>query len=285
MLRVIGLTGWIRFAALALLSAGCAEIMPGSSLEPDLAQLRQELNALTLSVHRSRGDAETMLNQIDRRTQDQSAESQKQLANLLSRMETLGKDLSTLSTRLDEVSQRVDQLNRQLKAASTPTPSPTRPSMGPAPSPGTGGQPAQLYQSAYIDFSKGNYVLAVSGFREFLRRFPDSDLADNAQYWIGEAHFSLARTYAAQGQPGKVGPALEQAVLEFRKVIVNYPRGDKAPTALYKEALALLELKQQSLARARLQYVLDHFPQSEEAHLARERLAALKDSGEASGER
>jgi tol-pal system protein YbgF len=260
--------------------------MRGASLEPDLAQLRQELNALNLSVHRSRGDAETMLNQIDRRTQYQYTESQKQLANLLSRLETLGKDLSTLSTRLDEVSQRVEQLSRQLKAASTP-PAATRPSPGPAPSPGTGGgaEPAQLYQSAYIDFSKGNYVLAVSGFREFIRRFPDSDLADNAQYWIGEAHFSLARTYATQGQPGKVGPALEQAVLDFRKVIVNYPRGDKAPTALYKEALALLELKQQSLARARLQYVLDHFPQSEEAHLARERLAALKGSGEASGER
>jgi TolA-binding protein len=48
------------------------------------------------------------------------------------------------------------------------------------------------------------------------------------------------------------------------------------PTALYKEALALAELKQTGLARARLQYLLDHFPQSEEAPLAKERLAALR---------
>lgn len=63
---------------------------------------------------------------------------------------------------------------------------------------------------------------------------------------------------------------------EFRKVIVNYPRGEKVPTALYKEALALLELKQPSLAEARLKYLLEHFPQSEEAPLARDRLTSLK---------
>ena len=62
---------------------------------------------------------------------------------------------------------------------------------------------------------------------------------------------------------------------EFRKVVVAYPRGSKVPTALYKEALALVDLKQTALAQARLQYLVDHFPQSEEAPLAKERLAAL----------
>ena len=59
-------------------------------------------------------------------------------------------------------------------------------------------------------------------------------------------------------------------------MLLNFPRGSKVPTALYKEALALTELKQTSLAQVRLQYLLDHFPQSEEAPLAKERLAALK---------
>ena len=70
--------------------------------------------------------------------------------------------------------------------------------------------------------------------------------------------------------------AFMQAVQEFRKVVVNYPRGAKVPTALYKEALTLAELKQTALAQTRLQYLLDHFPQSEEAPLAKERLAALR---------
>jgi TolA-binding protein len=115
----------------------------------------------------------------------------------------------------------------------------------------------------------------VAGFREFVRRYPDAALADQAQYWVGESLFSQARASLAAGQADKATRELEQAVQEFRRVSLNYPRGDKVPTALYKEALALLELKQTRLAQTRLQYLLDNFPQSEEAPLARERLANL----------
>ena len=107
----------------------------------------------------------------------------------------------------------------------------------------------------------------------------DHELADNSQYWIGEAHFSISRGHANAGQADKAKEELERAVQEFRKVIANYPRGDKAPTALYKEALALLELKQPGVGQARLQYLVDNFPQAEETPLARERLAALKTGG------
>ena len=116
----------------------------------------------------------------------------------------------------------------------------------------------------------------MAGFREFIRRFPDHPLAGNAQYWIGESHFSIARGYANSGQADKVAPEMELAVQEFRKVIANYPRSEKAPTALYKEALALLDLKQPAVAQQRLEYLVSNFPQSEETPLARERLAALK---------
>jgi tol-pal system protein YbgF len=156
----------------------------------------------------------------------------------------------------------------------TSPPPPPEPSRGAAPSPSATAE--ETYQAAYVDFSKGHYALAIPAFREFIRRFPESLLADSAQYAIGECYFSLARAGASSGPADKVKQDLEQAVQEFRKVIVNYPRGSKVPTALYKEALALTELKQPALARARLQYLLDHFPQSEEAPLAKERLAALK---------
>jgi len=132
------------------------------------------------------------------------------------------------------------------------------------------------YQAAYQDFSKGRYALAIPEFREFIRRFPDSPLSDSAQYSIGESYFSLARASATAGQADRSRQEMEQAVREFRRVLVNYPRGSKVPAALYKEALALTELKQTALAQARLQYLLDHFPQSEEAPLAKEQLAALK---------
>ena len=237
-----------------------------------MAQLRQDVTALSLAVHRSRGDTETVLGQLERQTRDQTAEVQKQLAGLQARTEALAGDLSRLTARVDELSQRVETLSRQARTAPPPAPAAPRPAATPPGGPG-GPQPTDVYQTAYIDFSKGNYPLAIAGFREFLRRFPDAELANNAQYWIGEAYWSLARGYANQGQADKVNGALEQAVQEFRKVIVNYPRGEKVPTALYKEALALLELKQPSLAEARLKYLLEHFPQSEEAPLARDRLA------------
>ena len=154
-------------------------------------------------------------------------------------------------------------------AATTPTPTPARPIASGLP-------PQELYQASYIDFSKGNYTQAIDGFREFLRRHPDHPQASNAQYWIGEGYAALAQQHANAGQPERATEALQRAVQEFRKVVANYPRGDRAPTALYKEALTLVELKQPALAQARLQYLVDNFPQAEEIPLARERLAALK---------
>jgi TolA-binding protein len=166
-------------------------------------------------------------------------------------------------------------------AAPAPTPAAPTAIIVPTPPatarPTTGAMQAQdLYQAAYIDFSKGNYPLAITGFKEFLRRHPDDELADNAQYWIGEAYLSLARGFGDGGQADKESQSLQQAVQEFRRVVADHPRGDKAPTALYKEALALIQLKQPQVAQSRLQYLVDNFPQAEETPLARERLAALK---------
>jgi TolA-binding protein len=153
--------------------------------------------------------------------------------------------------------------------AAPATPGPARPIAGSLP-------PQDLYQASYIDFSKGNYALAIDGFREFLRRYPDHAQASNAQYWIGEGYAALAQQHTNAGQTERATEALQRAVQEFRKVVANYPRGDRAPTALYKEALTLVELKQPALAQSRLQYLVDNFPQAEEVPLARERLAALK---------
>jgi tol-pal system protein YbgF len=155
---------------------------------------------------------------------------------------------------------------------------PVAPAAPSAPSPPRAARTAtaeETYQAAYLDLSRGRYVLAASAFREFIRRFPDSPLADSAQYGIGEAYFSLAQASASQREPDKAAGQWAQAVQEFRKVSLNYPRGSKVPTALYKEALALTELRQTEAAQARLRYLVDHFPQSAEAPLAKEKLAAL----------
>jgi len=265
--------------AMAGASAGCADVS-GQALQQDVAQLRQDVNSLTLAVHRGRGDTDTVVGQLDRRTREQGAETAKQIAALGARLDALSAEVARVTARVDELSQRVDSLGRSAPSGgAAPIPPPSRsggaPSTATPRASGAGATAEESYQAAYLDFSKGLYPLSVSGFRDFLRRFPDSALADSAQYWIGEAYFSMARATASQ--PEKSRENLEQAVQEFRKVMVAYPRGSKVPTALYKEALALVELKQTALAQARLQYLVEHFPQSEEAPLAKERLASLKE--------
>ena len=268
---------WTLLTVTLTAAAGCADVS-GQALQQDVAQLRQDLNSLTLAVHRGRGDTETVVGQLDRRTREQAAESSKQSAALNARLDALSAEVARVSARVDELSQRVETLGRGAPSGgAAPRSGAPAPPVAAVPPPARGGGASaeESYQAAYLDFSKGLYPLAVSGFRDFLRRFPDSPLADSSQYWIGEAYFSMARATASQ--PEKARENLEQAVQEFRKVVVAYPRGSKVPTALYKEALALVELKQTALAQARLQYLVEHFPQSEEAPLAKERLASLKD--------
>ena len=264
----------------------------GVATQQDLLELRAELARVQKSAQQSKVDAESALAQLEKRQRDKASEDQRRLEGLVERLEGLSTGVTALAGRLDDLNTRTEALGRQLRgttavppplpptatarpAAPAPTPPPAEPTPGSRPSTNAL-QPQDIYQAAYIDFSKGSYPLAIAGFREFLRRYPDHPLAEAAQYWIGEAHFSLARGYTNAGQADKATEALEQAVQEFRKVQANYARSDKAATALYKEALALLDLKQPAVAQARLQYLVDNFPQAEEAPLARERLAALK---------
>jgi tol-pal system protein YbgF len=261
----------------ALAATGCAS-GADEAVQQDLAHMRKDLDGLNLAVHRSRGETETVLSQLERRTREQSGESARQLSAMNARIDGLTAEMNRLSVRLDELAQRLDGQNRPPGAGPsgrpTPSPSPVPSPSGGARSPGDG-TAEESFKAAYLDFTKGNYTLAIAEFREFVRRHPDASRADGAQYWIGESYFSMGRAAASAGQAEKAREALEQSVQEFRKVFVNYPRGRQVPTALYKEALALVELKQVKVAQARLQYLVDNFPQSEEAPLARERLKNL----------
>jgi TolA-binding protein len=261
----------------ALATAGCAT-GADEAVQQDLAQMRRDLDGLNLAVHRSRGETETVLSQLERRAREQSGESARQLSAMNARIDGLTAEMNRLSVRLDELAQRLDGQTRPQGAGPSgrPTPAPAPSPSGGARSPGDG-TAEESYKAAYLDLTKGNYTLAIAEFREFVRRHPDASQADGAQYWIGESYFSMGRAAASAGQAEKAREALEQSVQEFRKVFVNYPRGRQVPTALYKEALALVELKQVKVAQARLQYLVDNFPQSEEAPLARERLKNLGD--------
>lgn len=118
--------------------------------------------------------------------------------------------------------------------------------------------PKKLYDSAYLDLTRGNYTMAISEFAQYLQYFPDTPLSDNACYWIGEAYYAQAQ--------------YDKAIMEFEKLLRDYPTGDKVPAALYKSGLSYLELKDKKLANQFFKKVVEEYPRSPEAKLAKEKL-------------
>jgi tol-pal system protein YbgF len=130
-----------------------------------------------------------------------------------------------------------------------------------APPAGAPPGPGDLYDTATADYTKGRYALAIQGFEDYLRTYPNTDLSDNAQYWIGECHYAQKK--------------FPEAVEDFDKLLKQWPKSDKAAAALLKKGYALAELGQKAEAVVQLQYVVHEYPSSEEARLARARLKAL----------
>ena len=127
---------------------------------------------------------------------------------------------------------------------------------------GPGSGIGDSYKEAYEAFQKGDLEGARRKFEAFLKQYPNTELSDNAQFWIGETYF-LKRDF-------------EKAILEYEKVIVKYPEGDKVPAALLKQGFAFLELGDKTNARNLLRRVIERYPQSNQAEVAKKKLEGIK---------
>ena len=131
-----------------------------------------------------------------------------------------------------------------------------------SPPPSTLGlSPDRMYNTAFSDYAGGNYAAAIQGFEEFLKAFPTSPRADDAQQYIGEAEFIQSR--------------FEQAIAAFSKVIQNYPKENQVPWAYYKRGLAQSRLGQPAAARASFESAVKLFPDTEPGVLSLSRLQGL----------
>jgi tol-pal system protein YbgF len=131
----------------------------------------------------------------------------------------------------------------------------------PAPVPAPMMSPQEAYSVAYNDYLKGNYDLAVESFRLYRQQFPDSPLADNALYWIGECRYSQRK--------------FEEAIDAFDELIVAYPQGDKASAAHLKKGLSFIELGRKPEALAALKILVAKYPLEEEARIAQDKIREL----------
>jgi len=121
--------------------------------------------------------------------------------------------------------------------------------------------PQEVFNTAYADYLKGNFDLATDGFKIYRDSFPDSPLADNALYWIGECLFSQRK--------------FSEAVDEFNNLILDYPQGDKIAAAYLKKGISLAELRRKDEALVVFKLLISKYPLEEEARIAQEKIKEL----------
>jgi tol-pal system protein YbgF len=171
---------------------------------------------------------------------------------LLSTRATAGSTTQDLFEQMGRLEGKLDEVMGRFQTLRTAAPPPAA----------AGGDPRSLYDAGTQDLTQGRYALALQNFRDYLQRDPGGDLADNAQYGIGESFFAQAR--------------FDSAVVEYARVETLSPQGDKVPAALYKLALSQEKLGQAGPAKQTLEALVKRFPLSGEAQLARERLGTTR---------
>lgn len=184
-------------------------------------------------------------------------------------------ELNQLTQKTAELESRVEQLQARLGMGSSGQTAPIPPPAPPAPAgarepsrpPKEAAKEQQPpseqegYERALATFREGKYEQSIGLFNAFLSKYPQSDLADNAQFWVGECHMSLKQ--------------YEQAILAYQQVIKKHPKGNKVPNALLRQAVAFAEIKDTTSAKLLLKKVIKEYPNSSEAQIAKAKLNTL----------
>lgn len=175
--------------------------------------------------------------------------------------------LSTMVQELETMRQTIASMPAPTPAVPTDPNAPVDPSMPAAPvtpptAPPAGVSPASAWRSAYNDYSGGQYDLAIQGFEFYMKTFPTSPQADDAQLNICNSYYAMGR--------------YQEATAACQKVISDYPKGDVVSTAYYKLGLSYEGMKRPELARRAYETLIKDFPtEVGDATLAKQRLDAL----------
>ena len=260
-----------------------------------LAPVGVLLLSASLAVQAAPGNLEQRVERLERvvesralmQMQQRLDELEQEVARLRGRNEELHHALDNLKLRQRELYLDTDRRLQALEAGGAPAtaaatgaaaaaqPSAPAASAGvatvaatPAAAPvqsGPSDAERQAYKQAFELLKQGRYPRAIAAFEDFLKRYPDSGYAANAQYWLGEAHY--------------VNKQYPQALKAFRQVLERYPKSGKVPDAKLKLGFTHYELGQWKQARKTLEALVREEQGTSIARLAAKRLKRMKQEG------
>jgi tol-pal system protein YbgF len=185
----------------------------------------------------------------------------RKLDQMTTDLQKIQADLAARATQAPPATEPEEAARRPAAQAPAKRPAEEPQKPAPAPPPAPTMSPQEAYSVAYNDYLKGNYDLAVESFKLYRQQFPESPLADNALYWIGECRYSQRK--------------FEEAIDAFDELIIAYPQGDKAAAAYLKKGLSFIELGRKAEALAALKLLVAKYPLEEEARIAQDKIREL----------
>jgi tol-pal system protein YbgF len=240
-------------------------------LQTQVQQLQEQMTAMQRSFDERMGvmnnlverdtdavnKAVTALSALQASLQKQQGDSSTHVDQLSGQIQSLNDSLDELKVRLAKVSKQLEDMQaaQQSTAASTAQQQAQQQALAQAPPPDV------LYNNALRDYNGAKNDLAIQEFSDYIKFYPNTDLAGNCYFYLGEIQFR-------QGN-------YQQAAQSYDQVLQNFPTGSKVASAQLKKGFALIELGKQDDGVVELRHVIQRYPRSPEALQARERLRKL----------
>ncbi|MBL8170499.1 MAG: tetratricopeptide repeat protein [Acidobacteria bacterium] len=223
-------------------------------MKTELTLLQRQTQTMQDTFNKTTGELNTLIVQMSdniaaiRRAQSSISTNS---GDTVTQVSAMGERITATNSRMERLSEQFAQLRKLIEDI------PKLPTFTQI----TPGNAEQLFAAAYSDYSRGNYDLALSEFKQYVEIYGSSELADNAQYWIGEILYTQKK--------------LPEAIAELEKVATVNANGDKTSLALYKRALILLELNRKDEALQQMLAITKAYPTSKEATLATQQLQEM----------
>ena len=267
-----------RVSAIAVLLVVFANLTPAWGVSKEIIQLQTQVQALQDQMtHMQQSFDErmgVMKNLMDQNTDSMNkvAASMTALQGSLEKLQTdnggkvdqLSGQIQALNDSLDELKARLAKVSKQLEdmqaaqqsvAAGQAAAQAQQQALAQAPPPDV------LYNNALRDYNAGKGDIAKQEFSDYVKFYPNTDLAGNAYFYLAELAYKEGN--------------FQEAVTNYDQVLQNFPTGNKAPSADLKKGLSLIELGKKDDGITELRHVIERYPRSNEALQARDRLRKL----------